>query len=52
MSTKQRMMAGVLAVLALAVGGRIEAQQLERVSQRLENPWGMSFVDADTLLVT
>ena len=52
MSTKQRMMAGVLAVLALAVGGRIEAQQIERVSQRLENPWGMSFVDAETLLVT
>ena len=45
-----------LSSVACLMGGLVAqnavAETLQRVSPSLENPWGMSFVDADRLLVT
>lgn len=43
---------GLLLGLFLGLAAPVAAQQLERVSQSLQNPWGMSFIDAGAVLVT
>jgi len=40
------------AVLVFGAGALAGAESLKRVSPNLENPWGMSFVDENRLLVT
>ena len=51
--TKIKSMLFAVALVGFASGGvTAGAETLERVSPTLENPWGMSFVDEDRLLVT
>ena len=51
--TKIKSMLFAVALFGFASGGvTAGAETLERVSPTLENPWGMSFVDEDRLLVT
>lgn len=51
--TKIKSMLFAVALVGFASGAATaDAETLERVSPTLENPWGMSFVDEDRLLVT
>ena len=51
--TKIKSMLFAVTLFGFASGGvTAGAETLERVSPTLENPWGMSFVDEDRLLVT